>query len=167
MKTSTRTLLASAGILILTVFHHFYAAAIYDTPWRRHVAIIVLPVLLVMIVFFGVYRWRPLTAIGGIALWLFMLAALFFPIAWIGFFDGGYTHLVKLVVFFGGASRDTFERLCPPNLCGVPDDVLYELTGVAQFLLALYAAYCLVGLWRERRGPRALADVGRSARSSA
>jgi hypothetical protein len=80
-----------------------------------------------------------------------MLVALLVPVAWIGFFDGGYTHVAKLVIFFGGASRATFERLCPPNLCGVPDDLLYEVTGIAQFLLALYAAYYLVRLWRESR----------------
>jgi hypothetical protein len=28
---------------------------------------------------------------------------------------------------------------------------LYEVTGVAQFLLALYAAYYLFRLWRESR----------------
>ena len=151
MKTSMKTLLASAAILILTVIHHFYAAAIYDTPWRRHVAIIVLPALLVMIAIYGVYRWRPLTSAGKVSLWLYMLVALFVPIAWIGFFDGGYTHVVKLVVYFGGASRATFERLCPPHLRGVPDDLLYEVTGVAQFLLALYAAYYLFRLWRESR----------------
>jgi hypothetical protein len=151
MNTSTRTLLASAGILVLTVFHHFYAAAIYDTPWRRHVAIIVVPVLLVMIVFYGLYRWRPLTLVGRAALWIYSLVALVFSVAWIGFFDGGYTHLAKLIIFFGGASRATFERLCPPELCGVPDDLIYEVTGVAQFLLAIYAAYCLIRLWRENR----------------
>ena len=151
MKTSTKTLLASAAILILTVFHHFYAAAIYDTPWRRHVAVIVLPALFVMIAIYGVHRWRPLTLVGRVSLWLFMLVALLVPIAWIGFFDGGYTHVVKNILFFGGLSRATFERLCPRPLCDVPDDLLYEVTGVVQFLLALYAVYYLFKLWRESR----------------
>ncbi|MCM2252341.1 MAG: hypothetical protein NDJ19_08275 [Ramlibacter sp.] len=151
MNTSTKSLLASAGVLVLTVVHHFYAAAIYDTPWRRHVAIIVVPMLLVMIALYGIYRWRPRASVGRASLWGYMLVALAVPVAWIGFFDGGYTHLAKLLVFYGGASPATFERLCPPELCGVPDDLLYEATGVGQFVLAVYAAYCLARLWRENR----------------
>jgi hypothetical protein len=149
MKTSTKTLLASASILILTVFHHFYAAAIFDTPWRRHVAIIVMPVLLVMIVLYVLYQWRPLTMLGKTSLWLFMLVAVLVPIAWLGFYHGGYTHLVKLILVFGGVPQATFERLCP--VCEVPGDLIYEVTGVMEFLFALFAAYYLFTLWRESR----------------
>src|SRR5512134_2067589 len=101
MKTSTKTLLASAAILILTAFHHFYAAAIFDTPWRRHVAIIVLPVLLAMIVLYALYRWRPATLVGNASFWLFILLVVLIPIAWLGFYHGGYTHLVKLILVAG------------------------------------------------------------------
>lgn len=150
MKTSTKALFASAAILILTVFHHFYAAAIFDTPWRRHVAIIVMPVLLLMIVLYALYQWRPMTLVGNASLWLLMLVAVLVPIAWLGFYHGGYTHLVKLFLVFGGVSQATFERLCP--VCEVPGDLIYEVTGVMEFVLSLVAAYYLVGLWRESRG---------------
>jgi hypothetical protein len=149
MKTSTKTLLASASILILTVFHHFYAAAIFDTPWRRHVAIIVMPVLLVMIVLYVLYQWRPMTLLGKTSLWLFMLVAVLVPIAWLGFYHGGYTHLVKLILVFVGVPQATFERLCP--VCEVPGDLVYEVTGVMEFLFALFAAYYLFKLWLESR----------------
>lgn len=150
MKTSTKTLLASAAILVLTVFHHFYAAAIFDTPWRRHVAIIVMPVLLVMIVLYVLYQWRPLTMVGKTSLWLFILVAALVPIAWLGFFHGGYTHLAKLILVIGGVSQPTFERLCPG--CEVPGDLIYEVTGVMEFLLSLVAAYYLFKLWQDSRG---------------
>ena len=135
MKTSTKALLASAAILILTVFHHFYAAALFDTPWRRHIAVIVMPVLLVMIVLYLLHRWRPFTLAGRISLWLFILVALLVPIGWLGFYHGGYSHLVKNVLSFGG----------------VPGDLVYEVTGVMEFLLALFSAYYLFKLWRESR----------------
>ena len=149
MKTSTKTLLASAAILILTVFHHFYAAAIFDTPWRRHVAIIVMPVLLVMIVLYLLYQWRPMTLVGKTSHWLFMLVAVLVPIAWLGFYHGGYTHLFKLILVFVGVPQATFERLCP--VCEVPGDLVYEVTGVMEFLFALFAAYYLYASWRESR----------------
>ena len=150
MKTSTKTLFASAAILILTVFHHFYAAAIFDTPWRRHVAIIVIPVLLAMIVLYALYRWQPTTLVGNASLWLFMLVAVLIPIAWLGFYHGGYTHLVKLILVFIRVPQATFERLC--SVCEVPGDLIYEVTGVMEFLLSLIAAYYLARLLRETRG---------------
>lgn len=155
MMTSTKTLLASAAILILTVFHHFYAAAIFDTPWRRHVAIIVLPVLFAMIVLYALHRWRPTTLVGNASFWLFILLVVLIPIAWLGFYHGGYTHLVKLILVVGRVPQAMFEQLCP--VCEVPGDLIYEVTGVMEFLLSLVAVYYLVKLWREtRHGQRAI-----------
>jgi len=150
MKTSTKTLLASAAILVLTVFHHFYAAAIFDTPWRRHVAIVVMPVLLAMIVLYALCRWRPSGLVGNASLWLLILVVALVPVAWLGFYHGGYTHLVKLILVFVRVPQATFERLCP--VCEVPGDLIYEVTGVMEFLLSIVAAYYLVNLWRESRG---------------
>ena len=151
MKTSTKTLLASSSIIILTVIHHLYGAAIYATPWRHHVAVIALPVLLVLILAYGVYRWRPLTLLSKISMWLFMVLILLFPVGLIGLYEGGYNHLVKNVLFFGGVPRPTLERLFPPPTYEMPDDLWFEVTGVLQFLIALWAAYYLYRLWRESR----------------
>ena len=114
MKTSTKTLLASAGVLILTVIHHLYGAAIYATPWRHHVAVIVLPVLLVLIFAYGLHQWRPLTLPGKISMWLFMVLILLFSVGLIGLYEGGYNHLVKNVLFFGGVPRRTLARAAFP-----------------------------------------------------
>jgi hypothetical protein len=102
VETSTKTLLASASVLILTVLHHFYGAAIYGTPWRQHIAVIVLPVLLVLLLAYGAQRWHPLTLLSRAGMWLFIVLTLVVPIGLIGFFEGGYNHLVKNVLFFGG-----------------------------------------------------------------
>ncbi len=149
METSTKALLASAAVLILTVVHHFYGAAIYDTPWRRHIAVIVLPVLAALIAAYGVHRWRPLTWLGRASMWFFMVLALVVPVAWIGFFEGGYNHVVKNILFFGGLPRATLERLFPPPTYVMPDDLWFEVTGVLQFFIALCAACYLFRLWRE------------------
>lgn len=151
MKTSTKTLLASAAILILTVVHHFYGAAIYGTPWRHHIAVIVLPVLLVLIVLYGVHRWRPLTLLGRTSMWLFIILTLLVPVAWIGFFEGGYSHVVKNILFFGGLPRAMLERLFPPPVYEMPNNLWYEVSGVLQFFIALCAAYYLFRLWQENR----------------
>lgn len=149
MNQDTKALLASAGVLVVTVIHHFYAAAIFDTPWRRHVAVIVVPVLAVMLALYAVQRWRPLSTAGRGSLWLFAIVAAVVPIAWIGFFDGGYTHVVKNILVLGGASDATLSRLIPAH--EMTTDFVYESTGVLQFVLALAAAYYLTGMLRAGR----------------
>lgn len=109
MTIATKALLASAGTLVLTVVHHLYGAAVYATPWRHHIAIIVLPVLLVLVLEYGVYRWRPLALIGKVSMRLFALLTILVPIAWIGVFEGGYNHVVKNILFFGGIPQATLS----------------------------------------------------------
>lgn len=163
MKTSTKTLLASASVLILTVIHHFYGAVIYATPWRHHVAFIVLPMLLVLILSYGVHRWRPLTSLGRASMWLFIVLTLLVPVGVIGFFEGGYNHLVKNVLFFGGAPRATLEQLFPPPKYEMPNDLWFEVTGVLQFFFGLWAAYYLFRLWRESRVEEHATQRGQAA----
>lgn len=82
---------------------------------------------------------------------LFTVLALVVAVAWIGFFEGGYNHVVKNILFFGGLPRTTLERLFPPPTYQIPDDLWFEVTGVLQFFIALGAAYYLFRLWRDRR----------------
>jgi hypothetical protein len=150
MNTSTKTLMASVGLLVLTVLHHFYGATIYDAPFRQHVAFGLLPVLLVLILAYWVHRRRPLTPLGRGSLWLFMALTLV-VVAGIGLFEGGYNHLVKNVLFFGGASRSTLAQLFPPPAYEMPNDLWFEVTGVLQCFAGLCAAYYFVRLWQEIR----------------
>ena len=151
MSTSTRTLLLSIAVLVLTVVHHLYGAAIHATPWRHHVALVAMPVLLVLILAHGVHRWRLSTALGRSSLWLFIVVVALIPVAAIGIFEGGYNHLAKNVLFFGGAPRGTFERLFPPPVYEAPSDPWFEATGLLQLVLGLLAARSLLRLLRERR----------------
>lgn len=154
MKTSTKTLLASASVLVLTSVHHFYGAVLYDTPWRNHVALVASPVLAALLIAHEIHRRRPSSSPGRTALFVFAVLTLVVPVGLIGFFEGGYNHLVKDVLFFGGAPAAVLDRLFPDSLYEMPDDFLFEASGVLQFFLGLYAARWLVGLWREQRRPR-------------
>lgn len=152
MKTSTKTLIASAALLLLTVFHHVYGAFLYETPWRNHVALIVLPVLFGLIAAHEIHRRSPDTPLGSAALWAFLVLA-FVPIVVLGIFEGGYNHVVKDVLFFGGLRADLLDRLFPDSVYEMPDDdALFEVSGVLQLFAALYAARWLARLWRERKG---------------
>jgi hypothetical protein len=150
MKTSTKPLIASGALLGLTVFHHVYGAVLYETPWRNHVAWIVLPVLFGLIAAHEIHRRNPDTPLGGASLWAFVVLA-FVPIVVIGIVEGGYNHLVKDLLFFAGLRADLLDRLFPDSVYEMPDDALFEVSGVLQLVVALYAARWLVRLWRERK----------------
>ncbi len=155
MKTPTKTLMAAVGVLGLTVVHHLYGARIYKAPFRRHVASGMLPVLLVLVLAHEVQRRRPSTRLGRVSLRLLMVVTLVVPVGLIGLFEGGYNHLVKNVLYFTGASRALLRRLYPPPAYEMPNDFLFEATGVLQFFAGLYAGGCLVRLWREDHRNRA------------
>jgi hypothetical protein len=150
MKTSTKALIAAAALLMLTVFHHVYGAVLYETPWRNHVALIVVPVLLAMIAAHEIHRRNPDTPLGAGSLWAFLALATV-PIVVLGIFEGGYNHLVKDLLFFAGLRADLLDRLFPDSLYEMPDDLIFEVSGVLQLVVAASAARRLVRLWRERK----------------
>jgi hypothetical protein len=157
MKTSTKTLIASAALLLLTLLHHVYGAVLYETPWRNHVALIVLPLLLGMIAAHEIHRRNPDTPLGSAALWAFLALATV-PIVVIGIFEGGYNHLVKDLLFFAGLRADLLDRLFPDSVYEMPDDVLFEVSGVLQLFVGLYAARWLIRQWRERKGSQEIKE---------
>lgn len=157
MTKATKTLLASVGILILTVIHHSYGAVIYSTPWRHHIAFIVLPVLVVLIILYSVFRLRPLTLTGKVSMWFFVLLIVLVPIAWIGIFEGGYNHVLKNILFFGGLPQSALSLFFPAPMYEMPNDFWFEFTGVLQFFITLLTIYFLIGMLRENRAERSAA----------
>jgi hypothetical protein len=149
-KASRRTLLAAAGVLLLTVVHHAYGAVLYDTPWRNHVALVALPVLVVLVVAHEIFRRSPATPTGRAFLFLFASLTLAVPIGVIGIVEGGYNHLVKDVLFFAGLPAAALDRLFPDSVYELPDNLLFEASGVLQLFLGLLTARSLARLWRER-----------------
>ena len=68
-----------------------------------------------------------------------------YPIGVIGIFAGGYNHAVKNALYVIGAPSSLMLTLFPPPTYVMPDDVVFELSGVLQFFLGAWAAY---DLWR-------------------
>jgi len=101
-----------------------------------------------------VFRRRPADVSGQIAFWVFSAVVFVIPIALIGFFEGGYNHLLKDALYFAGTSHAVMRRLFPPPTYELPNDVFFEVTGVQQLVLAVVTGcqlYLLVQKrWRER-----------------
>jgi hypothetical protein len=147
----SRVTRAAYGILLLTSVHHAYGAYIYATPWRLHVVGFAIAAAVLIGVSACVYRWY-----GGIArtlaFWMLCAVTLAFPFAMIGVFEGGYNHVLKDVLYFGGASRALMQTLFPAPAYELPNSVFFEVTGVAQLIPALLGARHLYKLALERLG---------------
>jgi peroxiredoxin len=137
---------SSNFVLVLTAIHHLYGARLYGTPWRSHVVYFSIPAaILIAVLLFLAWRYEART-FGRVAARFGMLLALIFPIGLIGVFEGGYNHLLKNCLYFGGAT-DLVRQLFPPPHYELPHNVFFEVTGVAQLFAALVAGRYVRRLW--------------------
>jgi hypothetical protein len=119
--------------MVLTVVHHAYGAVTYDEPFRLHVAIIAVPVIAILLISYSAYlkisnlMWRKTL------LTIFLAVTCLFSIAAIGFYEGGYNHVVKNLLYFGGMPVDILNRMYP-SIYELPNNFVFELTGVMQFV---------------------------------
>ncbi len=149
-RYSLRAGISSGMVLLLTSVHHIYGAIIYQTPWRYHV---VIPSIVVMLFISGMlflFRKRPDARLGALAFWLAVACIMIFPITWIGLFEGGYNHLIKNALYFSGASMALMRRFFSQPTYEMPDDVFFEVTGVLQLFAVLPAIYHIYRLIRAK-----------------
>lgn len=138
---------SSNFVLVLTAIHHLYGAQLYGTPWRSHVVYFSIPAaILIAALLFLAWRYEART-FGWAAARLGILLALIFPIGLIGVFEGGYNHLLKNGLYFSGAT-DLVRHLFPQPDYELPNDVFFEVTGVAQLFAALVAGRYVRRLWQ-------------------
>ncbi len=146
-----RSALASLAVLLLTSVHHVYGALLYRTPWRMHMVGVAAVTAGGLLGALAVYRARPGGWTGGVALAVFVLTTLGVPVGMIGAYEGAYNHVLKNVLFFGGASPELLARLFPPPTYELPNDFLFELTGVLQVVPAVVAATWLLKVFRSSK----------------
>jgi hypothetical protein len=139
--------------LLLTSVHHAYGAWTYGTPWRYHVAGVSALAAVVILTGAGLQRtWRPRWArVLGRSLLVMITVTL--PILGIGLFEGVYNHEAKNALYFGGASRRLVSSLFPAPRYELPNDALFEVSGLLQVVPAAITAaylYQLLRRWLER-----------------
>ena len=126
----------SIALMSLTSIHHVYGAIIYSTPWRLHILMLSIPVtaltLLLKLYFFkkkGKYIWVFKSA--------FLFITLVPSIGMIGVYEGLYNHVLKNILFFSGASQETLQSMFPAPMYEMPNDFIFEVTGVMQGLIVV------------------------------
>ena len=151
----SRALHAALAVLLLTGVHHAYGAYAYGTPWRLHVVVVA---GLTAVLLWGVahlVRRHSAAVVSRVAMVAFCLVDVLVPVAGIGFFEGGYNHALKNALYFCGASAQLMAKLFPPPAYELPGDWLFEVTGIMQLVLGIFAAYRLYRLLRHGSHARA------------
>jgi peroxiredoxin len=93
---------------------------------------------------------RPSSARNvGAVLAVLVLAS---PVLGIGVFEGVYNHLAKNVLFFAGLPHHTLLSLFPPPTYELPNDFVFEVSGIAQIIPAAFAGLAAVRFIAALRG---------------
>jgi hypothetical protein len=132
-------------LMVITLLHHFYGAVIYHTPWRNHVLFVSIPIIGITILLKN-YLSKHQFDVKSFWFWLFWIIILIPSLALIGMFEGVYNHILKNIMFFGGASNALLTQLFPPPKYEMPDDFIFELTGILQGILVAPIAFYLIQL---------------------
>lgn len=145
---------AALLVLLMTSIHHVYGAVAYDTPFRLHIVFIAIPAAMAIAAALYVGATRADRA-GRIATWIGVAIIALFAVGAIGFFEGGYNHVVKNMGFLAGG-ESAVAKLMPawlydPSAVEIPNDFFFEATGIAQFPLSVWTA---VATWRLARAMR-------------
>lgn len=143
---------SSLSIMILTLIHHVYGALIYEDPFRLHVAYVAIPIILILLLSFRIFQRKLSALITRVSFAVFMLVSILIAVSVIGLYEGGYNHLLKNLLYFGGTSEVTLDRLFPPPVYEMPKSYFFEVTGIFQFVLSIYAIYCMMQYFKERYG---------------
>lgn len=132
----TKVIIHSVGLMILTSIHHVYGAIIYNTPWRMHVLAVSIPVIIVTLV-----SWKLLDSASNkvrpFIFSLLMIVTIIPSAGLIGVFEGLYNHVLKNILFFSGLSVSSLHKLFPPPTYEMPNDLIFEITGVMQGLITI------------------------------
>ncbi len=131
----TKTSWYSIALMMLTSIHHVYGAFRYNTPWRLHVLMVSIPVIVLTIVLLRTVLRKA--GISAFVFWVFFVITLVPSISLIGFYEGIYNHILKNILFYGGTDVNILRTLFPPPKYEMPNDVWFEITGVLQGIIAV------------------------------
>lgn len=124
---------STALVFLLTAFHHYYGAIAYQTPWRKQVVLQGGLVLLVCFLFSYLFKRYERKIFLSFYL---TLSFTVFGLA-IGIIEGAYNHLTKDILYFSGLNLNTWRMLFPSPAYEIPNDFIFESTGILQFFFAL------------------------------
>ena len=150
-RASTGTPYFRAGfwgcaVIAITTFHHVWGAYLYDTPWRLHIVFIGVPIAALFVVLLVFAAPRHGTRVARLTVWLAVILIVGFCTLMLGLYEGGYNHVLKNVVYF---TQGPVRWMFPDGITGIPDDIVFEVSGMAHLPAGLVAAWACWLLLRE------------------
>ncbi len=122
------------ALFATTFLHHVYGGFRYKSDKRVKLSFIFVALFALTVLFYRMGRRHPWAQhiYKGIA-W----------VAWVGVvgvFEGGYSHLVKVVLWLAKVPPAKLEKLFPPNEYVLPDDIFFEASGILTFAIGMWLA---------------------------
>jgi len=144
-QITIRAAIGAAAAGFVSSIHHWYGAIAYDTPWRFIVSLWIPGFVLLVLLLLYIYWKSTGKVVRTVTVWAFFLSAVVFQ-AGFTLFESVYSHVLKNILYFGGASQSLLLRLFPPPAYHLPDNWLFEFTGVLQLVgfVAAWLAYRVV-----------------------
>lgn len=144
-KKQARVTTLSIGLMVLTSIHHLYGSILYNTPWRAHVLFLSVPVIVVNLIADRIVQKRE-DGSKTILFWANWLITGLFSVSAIGLYEGIYNHVLKNIFFFSGLSDEAMSKLFPPSVYEMPNDALFEATGIAQGFITAFLIVSFINL---------------------
>jgi hypothetical protein len=148
-RSAEQRILGWLGLVValdagLTIAHFAHGAHVYEDPSRYHVVAPALAALLASLLVGGAYARRP----SRLLLWgLVSIVGVPFVGAF-GLYHGGVNHVAKLLFYAAGVSPERLEEMFDSPDFAIPNDAVFELTGVLTLVTALAIAHLLARLVR-------------------
>ena len=141
----------SNALMIVTSIHHVYGAVVYDTPWRLHILMVSIPVIIFTVAGSNFLIKREVPG-KNLLLLLYWSIILIFSVILIGGYEGVYNHALKNVFFFSGASEPVLDKMFPSSMYVMPNNFLFELTGVMQAVILVPLLVQMARMLKELKG---------------
>jgi hypothetical protein len=136
--------------MIVTSIHHVYGAWIYNTPWRRHVLFVSVPVIIITVLLNRRLSKKEYSR-SSFLFWLYWLIT-FIAFIGIGLFEGIYNHLLKDILFYAGVDHAILLQMFPPPAYEMPNEFFFEFTGVLQAFIFIPLAFYFFRLTKKHFG---------------
>ena len=128
----------------LVLGHFAHGARVYEDPARLHVVTPATVFAVLALLLCGAYLWRPspLTRrlLGG--------QVAFVYVAVFGGYHGAFSHAAKDLLFLAGVGPERLESIFDSPDFALPNDVMFEVTGLATLGGAVVVLWLLIRLFR-------------------
>jgi hypothetical protein len=145
-----RTLVWLVGAVALETFvtigHFGYGAYLYDDPSRWHVVGPGLVFLVAVAGLASLYAARP----GHVQRWLFTAAVALPYLGMFGAYHGAFQHGLKLILYQVGVTPERLATIFDSPDFAVPNDLLFEVSGISTFFASILVGYFLLRFLRRR-----------------